>query len=39
MKPAHKWLLRAALTALAVLLTTDRRRPSAPAPKAKKPAE
>lgn len=39
MKPAYKWLLRAALTALAVLLTTDRRRGPAPVPELKKPAE
>jgi|GEM_PF-1790422 len=40
MKPAHKWLLRAALTALAVLLTTDRQRGPKPEPQpAKKPAE
>ena len=38
MKPAHKWLLRAALTALAVLLTTDRRTP-VQRPEPKKPAE
>ena len=34
MKPAHKWLLRAALTALAVLLTTDKRRGPRPGPAA-----
>jgi len=39
MKPAHKWLLRAALTALAVLLTTDKRRGPASAAGTKKPAE
>ena len=30
MKPAHKWLLRAALAALAVLLTTDSGRRARP---------
>ncbi|WP_262711077.1 hypothetical protein [Hymenobacter nivis] len=40
MKPAQKWLLRAALTALAVLLTTDKRRAPKPGPPpTKKPAE
>ncbi|MGI4883560.1 MAG: hypothetical protein ACRYFR_01215 [Janthinobacterium lividum] len=40
MKPAQKWLLRAALTALAVLLTADRRRgPQLGAPPTKKPAD
>lgn len=40
MKPTQKWLLRAALTALAVLLTTDRRRGPQPGPPpAKKPAD
>ena len=34
MSTAHKWLLRAALTALALLITTDR-----PRPKTTKPAE
>jgi hypothetical protein len=38
MSTASKWLLRAALTALAVLITTDRPRPqSSKTPK--KPAE
>ncbi len=40
MKPAQKWLLRAALTALAVLLTTDKRQGPKPGPPpVKKPAE
>jgi hypothetical protein len=39
MSTAQKWLLRAALTALALLVTTDRRRPSSPLPSPKKPAE
>lgn len=30
MSPRNKWLLRAALTALALLITTDRRRPAGP---------
>jgi hypothetical protein len=38
MSTTQKWLLRAALTALALLVTTDRRRPS-PLPSPKKPAE
>ena len=37
MKPHTKWLLRAALTAMALLITTDKKRPATP-PKAKKPA-
>lgn len=32
MTARNKWLLRAALTALALLITTDRRRTPAPAP-------
>ncbi len=37
MSTSGKWLLRAALTALALLITTDRKRP--PVPKTpKKPA-
>ncbi|WP_262490192.1 hypothetical protein [Hymenobacter coccineus] len=40
MKPTHKWLLRAALTALALLVTTDRRGGPKPGPPpAKKPAD
>ncbi|WP_257722062.1 hypothetical protein [Hymenobacter sp. PAMC 26628] len=40
MKPVQKWPRRAALTALAVLLTTDRRRGPKPGlPPTKKPAE
>lgn len=38
MNTTGKWLLRAALTALAVLITTDRPRIK-PAPTPKKPAE
>ena len=30
MTPRNKWLLRAALTALALLITTDKKRPSVP---------
>lgn len=30
MNSPNKWLLRLALTALALLVTTDRRRPAAP---------
>lgn len=37
MSRTQKWLLRAALTALAVLLTSDRRQPEKPA-KPRKPA-
>ena len=37
MKSRTKWLLRAALTALALLITTDKKRPATP-PKVKKPA-
>ena len=39
MKTRTKWLLRAALTALALLITTDKKRPATPAPEPKKPAE
>ena len=40
MNTTGKWLLRAALTALALLITTDTNRPRKPAPKQpKKPAE
>jgi len=35
MKTRNKWLLRAALTALALLITTDKKKPTEP----KKPAE
>jgi hypothetical protein len=38
MTTRNKWLLRAALTTLALLITTDRKRPAAPQA-AKKPAE
>ena len=38
MKTRTKWLLRAALTALALLITTDRKRPPLPAAPPK-PAE
>jgi hypothetical protein len=38
MTTRNKWLLRAALTALALLITTDRKRPSTPQTP-KKPAE
>ncbi len=38
MTTRNKWLLRLGLTALALLITTDRRRPPAP-PTPKKPAE
>ena len=37
MNSRNKWLLRAALTALALLITTDRKRPPAPS-SPKKPA-
>ena len=38
MTPRNKWLLRGVLTALALLITTDQKRP--PAPKTpKKPVE
>jgi hypothetical protein len=37
MSTRNKWLLRAALTALALLITTDTNRPPRPTPK--KPAE
>ena len=37
MNTRNKWLLRAALTALALLITTDRKRPPMPE-KPKKPA-
>ena len=38
MNPRNKWLLRAALTALALLITTDQKR--SPAPKTpKKPVK
>ena len=36
MRTRTKWLLRAALTALALLITTDKKRPPS---EAKKPAE
>ena len=40
MSPTAKWLLRAALLGLALLIPTDTNRPSRPSPKApKKPAE
>lgn len=40
MTTRNKWLLRAALTALALLITTDTNRPRVPQPKTpKKPAE
>ncbi|SNR59929.1 hypothetical protein SAMN06269173_104222 [Hymenobacter mucosus] len=35
---SRKWILRLSLTALALLVTTDRRRPT-PAPPAKKPED
>jgi hypothetical protein len=38
MTTRNKWLLRAALTALALLITTDKKRPFAPQTP-KKPAE
>ena len=38
MNTRNKWLLRAALTALALLITTDRKRLATP-PEPKKPAE
>ena len=38
MNTRNKWLLRAALTALALLITTDKKRPAVP-PTPKKPAE
>ena len=38
MSTPQKWLLRLGLTALGVLLTTDRRRPKPPLPPVKKPA-
>jgi len=38
MSTTNKWLLRAALTALALLITTDRPRPKVPQTP-KKPAE
>ena len=38
MNTRNKWLLRAALTALALLITTDKKRPVLP-PTPKKPAE
>ena len=38
MNTRNKWLLRAALTALALLITTDKKRPAVPA-EPKKPAE
>ena len=38
MTTRNKWLLRAALTALALLITTDKKRTPAPA-EPKKPAE
>lgn len=38
MTTRNKWLLRLGLTALALLITTDRRRPPVPQPP-KKPAE
>ena len=38
MTTRNKWLLRAALTALALLITTDRKRPT-PIQTPKKPAE
>ena len=37
MNTTGKWLLRLSLTALALLITTDRKRPSLPKPQ-KKPA-
>ena len=40
MSTTGKWLLRAALTALALLIPTDTNRPRRPVPKTpKKPAE
>ena len=39
MKTRTKWLLRAALTALALLITTDKKRPPAPPTEPKKPAD
>ncbi len=39
MSNTGKWLLRAALTALALLISTDTKRPRKPAPTPKKPAE
>ncbi|MDB5271104.1 MAG: hypothetical protein JWP58_4144 [Hymenobacter sp.] len=38
MNTRNKWLLRAALTALALLITTDKKRPAVP-PTPKKPAD
>ena len=38
MNTRNKWLLRLGLTALALLITTDRKRPPAPS-SPKKPAE
>ncbi len=38
MNTTGKWLLRAALTALALLIPTDTNRPRKPAPTPKKPA-
>ena len=38
MKPRTKWLLRAALTALALLITTDKQGPGRPA-QPKEPAD
>ena len=39
MSTTSKWLLRAAFTALALLITTDRKRLPVPAAPKKKPAE
>ena len=39
MNTRNKWLLRAVLTALALLITTDKKRPAPPPPTPKKPAE
>ena len=38
MSTRTKWLLRAVLTALALLITTDKKRPTMP-PEPKKPAD
>ncbi len=39
MNTRNKWLLRAALTALALLITTDKKRPVGVPQQPKKPAE
>lgn len=39
MNTRNKWLLRAALTALALLITTDKKRPAVALQEPKKPAK